>query len=132
MLDCIMCITNEGILERFSLDGGHWCTIDRITLKMSSGKRLKRYAVCVDGHWKSNQQMSLKEARAEVELLKDDYSVKKFKPLTIDEMRRVAKEKGAEQAYNILLIGGYGFIEGTCKDYDELLKEFERGVVNAV
>lgn len=127
MLDCVMCISNEGTFERGELSSGHWYTIDNITLKMSSGKRLKRYAVCLDGRWKSNQQMSLKEAREEVERLKRDFSTEKFKPIPIAEMRKLAKEVGTEQAYNILLIGGYGFIEGTCKDYDDLLKEFESG-----
>lgn len=127
-----MCITNEGTHERGELSKGHWYTIDDITLKMSDGRRLKRYAVCVDGRWESNQQMTLREARAEVERLKHEYSVPQFTPLSIAEMREIAAEKGAEQAYNLLLIGGYGFIEGTCKDYDELLKEFERGKGNAV
>ena len=129
MLDCIMCISNTGTFERGQLGKCHWYTIDNIVLKMASGKRLKRYAVCVDGRWKSDQQMTLREAREEVEKLKLDYSIPKFKPLTIAEMRQFAKEKVAEQAYNLLLLGGYGFIEGTCKDYDELLKEFESGLI---
>ena len=62
-----------------------------------------------------------------VEQLKHDYSRPVFKPLSIDSIRKYAKDNGAEQAYNLLLLGGYGFIEGTCRDYDELLKEFERG-----
>ena len=127
MIDCVMCITNEGTFKRFYLGNGHWCTIDNITLKMRSGRRLKRYAVCLDGHWCSDQYMNLKEARVKVGQLKEDFSMKPFKPLTIDQMREFAKQKGAEQAYNILLLGGYGFIEGTCKDYNDLLKEFERG-----
>lgn len=72
MLDCVMCITNEGILEKGKIDGSTWYTIDRITVKMASGKRFKRYAVCVNGRWKSEQQMSLHEARAEVQRLKDE------------------------------------------------------------
>ena len=69
----IMCITNNGILERGWLDGGNWYTIDNITVKMSNGKRLKRYAVCENGTWKSNQTMTLREARTVVEELRDKY-----------------------------------------------------------
>lgn len=72
MLDCIMCITNEGKFESGKIDGRTWYTIDRITVKMLSGKRLRRYAVCVNGTWKSNQQMSLREAREEVQRMKDE------------------------------------------------------------
>mgnify|MGYP007057696119 CR=1 FL=1 len=52
-------------------------------------------------------------------MFEDVVETKPFKPIPIAEMRNVAKEQGFEQAYNILLIGGYGFIEGTVKDYDE-------------
>lgn len=123
-------VTNEGTYERVLLPKGHVVTIDRLTLKMADGKRLRRYAVCLDGCWKScrDNEISLREARERVEMLKHDFSRPVFKPLTIDEMRQVAREKGAEQAYNLLLLGGYGFIEGTCKDYDDLLKEFERNM----
>ena len=72
MLDCIMCITNEGSFIKGRIDYHTWYTIDKITLKMASGKRLRRYAVCVNGTWKSNQQMSLREAKAEVKRLKDE------------------------------------------------------------
>ena len=71
-LCCIMCISNDGILERHELGNGHWCTIDKITLKLSDGRRLRRYAVCENGRWKSNQQMTLREARSEVERLKQE------------------------------------------------------------
>ena len=125
MLRCIMCVTNEGTFERGRLDAKHWYNIDRITLKMSDGKRLRRYAVGVDGSWNSSHQMTLREAREKVESLKHDYSRPVFTPLTVAQMREIAKAQGAEQAYNLLLLGGYGFIEGTCKDYDDLLKEFE-------
>ena len=53
----------------------------------------------------------------------------KMKPLTADELREEAKAHGAEQAYNILLLGGYDAFEGTKAEYDELLKEFESGLV---
>ena len=72
MLDCIMCITNEGTFEKGRISSSKWYTIDNITLKMRSGKRLKRYAVCVNGRWNSDQQMSLREARAEVARLKEE------------------------------------------------------------
>lgn len=61
-------------------------------------------------------------------MFEDVVETKPFKPIPIAEMRKVAKEQGFEQAYNILLIGGYGFIEGTVKDYDELLEEFRKGM----
>ena len=128
MLRCVMCITNNGTFERFDLGNGHRCTIDNITVKMSDGTRLKRYAVCLDGRWHSNQQLTLREARRMVEQHKQDFSKPVFKPIPIEEMRQIAREKGAEQAYNLLLLGGYGFIEGTCKDYDNLLAEFKRGI----
>ena len=49
----------------------------------------------------------------------------KLKPLTAEELREEAKAHGAEEAYNILLLGGYGAFAGTKEEYDELLKEFE-------
>ena len=120
-------VTNEGIYEWFYLPKGHVVTIDRLTLKMTDGKRVRRYAVCVDNCWRSarDNELTLRQARAKVEQIKHDYSRPAFKPLTIEEMRQVAREKGTEQAYNLLLLGGYGFIEGTCKDYDDLLEEFK-------
>ena len=72
MLDCIMCITNKGTLERGRISGATWYTIDLIELKMRSGKRLTRYAVCVNGTWKTNQQMTKREARAEVQRMKEE------------------------------------------------------------
>lgn len=49
----------------------------------------------------------------------------KLKPLTAEELREEAKAHGAKEAYNILLLGGYGVFAGTKEEYDELLKEFE-------
>ena len=83
MLDCIMCITNEGHLERGMIDGVTWYTMDIITVKMASGKRFRRYAVCVNGRWKSNQQMTLREARAEVQRLKDEAEQAKYYAMNI-------------------------------------------------
>ncbi|MBR2681342.1 MAG: hypothetical protein IKE23_11450 [Exiguobacterium sp.] len=78
MLRCIMSITNEGRFERGTLADGRWYSIDNITLKMSDGKRLKRYAVCVNGRWNSNQTMTLREARAEVQRFKDEAEQAKY------------------------------------------------------
>ena len=72
MLDCIICTWNKGSIERGWISGSTWYTIDLIELKTSRGKRYTRYAVCVNGRWKSNQQLSLREARAEVRRLKDE------------------------------------------------------------
>ena len=126
-VDGIVCITNEGIYESGQFDKDHWYTIDKITLKMSDGRRLRRYAVCENGCWKSSQYISLREAREYVDNLRREYRKPKFKPLTIAEMRQIEKEEGSEQAYNLLLLGGYGFIDATVKEYDELLEEFRRG-----
>lgn len=78
MLRCIMSITNEGTFERGKLPDGRLYTIDNITLKMSDGKRLKRYAVCLNWCWKTNQIMSLREAREEVQRLKDEAEQAKY------------------------------------------------------
>ena len=51
----------------------HHFTIDRIICKTVDGKRLTRYAVCVDGVWHSNQRMTLREAREHVEQLRADF-----------------------------------------------------------
>ena len=83
MLDCVMCITNEGKLESGKIDGSMWYTIDRITVKMASGKRFRRYAVCVNGRWKSNQQMTLREARAEIQRMKDETEQAKYYAMNI-------------------------------------------------
>ena len=127
MLNCIMCITNEEIIERGRFDAHNWYTIDRITLKMSDGRRLRRYAVCVNGRWESNQHFTMREARARVKELRRDYGKPAFKPVTVDAMRQYAQEHGARSAHDLLLLGGYGFLEGTCREYDDLLEEFRRG-----
>ena len=49
----------------------------------------------------------------------------KIEKLTADELREEAKAHGADEAYNILLLGGYGVFAGTKEEYDELLKELE-------
>ena len=83
MIDCIMCISNKGILERGKISDAAWYTIDLIELKMASGKRLTRYAVCVNGTWKTNQQMSKRDARAEVQRLKDEAEQAKYYAMNI-------------------------------------------------
>ena len=72
MLDCIMCISNVGSIERGKIAGRSLYSIDKVILKMASGKRLTRYAVCINGCWNSNQQMTLREARDMVSRLKKD------------------------------------------------------------
>ena len=94
---------------------------------MSDGGRLRRYAVCVNGRWNSNQTMTMREAREYIEQLRQEYNKPAFEPVTVDAMRKYAKTHGAKSAHDLLLLGGYGFLAGTCKEYDELLKEFERG-----
>ena len=83
MIDCVICITNEGHIEKGRIDGRTWYTIDNITVKMASGKRRRRYAVCVNGTWKTNQQMSLREARAEVKRLKDEAEAAQYYAMNI-------------------------------------------------
>lgn len=72
MLDCIMCISNVGSIEKGRISDAAWYTIDKVIVKMASGKRLTRYAVCVNGCWKSNQQMTMREARDMVSRLKKE------------------------------------------------------------
>ena len=120
-----MSITNEGTFESGRFEDGIPWTIDRITLKISDGTRLTRYAVCVNGHWRSSDQMTLREARAEVKWRAEQH--KPFKPVSVDDMREYAKLHGNRAAHDLLLLGGYGFIEGDCDTYDELLKEFATG-----
>ena len=128
MLDCVLGIGNEGAFECGWFEDGIVWTIDNITLRMASGKRLRRYAVCVDRCWKSNEYMNLREARQKVEELRKLH--KRFRPFTAEEMREYAKRHGNRAAHDLLLLGGYGFLEGTCRDYDELLKEFQSGVAD--
>ena len=127
-----ICFSNVGSIERGRISPESTYSIDKVIVKMSDGKRKTRYAVCVDHCWKSNQQMTLREAREHIAQLKHDYSRPNFKPITADGLREYAKQHGNRAAHDLLLLGGYGCLEGTCKDYDELLKEFERGASNAV
>ena len=66
-------MTNTGSIERGNISPEKWYSIDKIIVKMASGKRLTRYAVCVNGCWKSNQQMTLREARDNVSTMRDNY-----------------------------------------------------------
>lgn len=38
------------------------------------------------------------------------------------EIIEYGKENGFDQAYNILLLGGYDFFDGDCEEYDDLLQ----------
>ena len=67
-----MCISNVGSIEKGRISDAAWYTIDKVIIKMASGKRLTRYAVCTNGRWNSNQQMTLREARGMVSRLKKD------------------------------------------------------------
>ena len=129
---CIMCITNEGTYEKGRIDDRHLYTIDRITVKMSDGRRLKRYAVCVNGRWESNQQMTLREARQKVEELKQEYTKPEFKPVPEAVLREYASLHGAQAAHDLLLLGGYGMFAGTGKEYDALLEEFRKAAKTVV
>ena len=121
----IVGVTDEGIFESGKLSEKHGYSINRVTLKMSDGTRKTRYTVWMDGESFCEGWFNLRKAREIVKTLRRDFEP--FKPVSIAEMRNIAKEQGAQQAYNILLIGGYEFLDGTCDEYDELLKEFEKG-----
>ena len=71
-----ICLHNVGSIERGRISPESTYSIDKIIVKMSDGKRLTRYAVCVDHCWKSNQQMTLREAREEVSRMQDDFITK--------------------------------------------------------
>ena len=86
-----MCITNEGVLERGKISNKDWYTIDIITVKMSDGTRKRRYAVCVNGRWNSNQQMTLREARAEVDKLKEEANKPQTVPLDRKTLDRITE-----------------------------------------
>lgn len=78
MLDCVMSITNTGIFERGQISPVKWYTIDKVILKMRSGKRLTRYAVCINGCWKTGQQMTLREAREQVRQARAEFEESKY------------------------------------------------------
>lgn len=130
MLDCVIGIGNDGTLERGRFEDGIAWSIDNITLKMASGKRLRRYAVCVDRCWKSNEYMNLREARAQVERLRELHH--RFRPLQKTDLLKYAKAHGNTAARDLLLLGGYASFAGTCREYDELIKELEGGANNAI
>lgn len=74
----ILCIGNDGVVERGKLSDGTLFTIDKITLKMSNGKRYRRYAVCVNGVWKSYEYMSWREALAKVRQMEKEAKEAQF------------------------------------------------------
>ncbi len=71
-------VTNTGHIESGRIDSGKWYTVDRIIVKLSNGQRLTRYAVCVNGCWKTNQRMTLREARSEVARLREEAEQAKY------------------------------------------------------
>jgi hypothetical protein len=71
-----ICFSNVGSIERGRISPESTYSIDKVIVKMSDGKRKTRYAVCVDHCWKSNQQMTLREAREEVSRMQDDFLTK--------------------------------------------------------
>lgn len=69
-------ISNVGSIERGRISPEITYTIDKVIVKMSNGKRFTRYAVCVNGRWKTNQRMSLREAHETVKQMRDDFITK--------------------------------------------------------
>lgn len=78
MVNCVLCIGNDGVVERGKLSDGTLFTINKITLKMSDGKRRRRYAVCVNGVWKSHEYMSWREALAKVRQMEKEAREAKY------------------------------------------------------
>ena len=74
----IICIENVGSIERGTISPGKWYTIDKIILKTVDGKRKTRYAVCENGTWKTNQRLTLREARNRVAELHEEYIASKY------------------------------------------------------
>lgn len=78
MVVSAICLSNVGSVETGRIDRNKWYSIDKVIVKMSDGRRLTRYAVCVNGCWKSNQQMTKREARKEVQKLKEEAIAAKY------------------------------------------------------
>lgn len=128
MLRCVLSVTLAESVESGRFEDGCPYSINRLVLKLSDGGRLTRYAVCVNNCWKSSkdEEFTLHEARQKVEELRKLH--KRFRRFTVEDLRGYAKQHGNMAAHDLLLLGGYGCLEGTCRDYDELLKEFQSGV----
>jgi len=47
------------------------------------------------------------------------------KPITEEEIRKIEKECGAEQAYNILLLYGADCFAGNYNDYNRILSDLD-------
>ena len=74
--DAVICLSNVGIVERGRITPDDWYTIDKIIVKKANGKRYTRYAICINGRWQTNQKMTWREARTEVDSLKSNYIAK--------------------------------------------------------
>ena len=48
------------------------------------------------------------------------------KPITAEEIRKIEKENGAEQAYNILLLYGADCFDGNYNDYNRILSDLDK------
>ena len=71
-------IYNMGAIESGRFSPVEWYTIDRIVLKTRDGRRVTRYAVCVNGCWKSSEQMTLREARERVAWIRNDIAERAY------------------------------------------------------
>lgn len=47
------------------------------------------------------------------------------KPITVEEVHKIEKESGAEQAYNILLLYGADCFAGNYNDYNRILSDLD-------
>ena len=47
------------------------------------------------------------------------------KPITAEEVYKIEKESGAEQAYNILLLYGADCFDGNYNDYNRILSDLD-------
>ena len=48
------------------------------------------------------------------------------KPITAEEVRKIERESGAEQAYNILLLYGADCFDGNYNDYNRILSDLDK------
>ena len=48
------------------------------------------------------------------------------KPITAEEIHKIEKESGAEQAYNILLLYGADCFDGNYNDYNRILSDLDK------
>ena len=119
-LVCIMGYENVGSIERGEISPGYRYSIDKIIVRMSDERRLTRYAVCVNGCWNSNQTLTLKEARAEVAMLKKEATF-----ITESDVREYARIHGKDGAYFLLMLGGCEACSFPYERWCELVKEYK-------